>query len=208
MAQAFVILERDRIEGPAAVGSVVSSVLRRFGARVEYQCDHAAGDHDCAVIIRSGGELLSPLTTAEREHFAGSGRNVNERLACEAIIIEAGEIRIMTKEKKEPVGKEKPKEKIIEEFEAMPLEEKLANLFRMEAVALGETLEFVINSPFKVFEKIGDVMAEFGMKIEAEAKKAAGSKPAEPAKTSAEPKAEKPKTAPRRAARNKKSADA
>ena len=50
---------------------------------------------------------------------------------------------------------------------------------QLEAIALGETFAFVINSPFKVFEKIGDVMAEFGFKKEEDQKRR--SRPAESA---------------------------
>ena len=48
----------------------------------------------------------------------------------------------------------------------------------MEAVTFGETVAYVVNSPMKVVEKVGDVIAEFGMKLEREAKKA--SRPKEP----------------------------
>ena len=63
------------------------------------------------------------------------------------------------------------------EFTELPLEKKIAELMQLEAIALGETFAFVINSPFKVFEKIGDVMAEFGFKKEEDEKRRA--RPAE-----------------------------
>ncbi|MEP6945786.1 MAG: hypothetical protein ABJA02_07710 [Acidobacteriota bacterium] len=78
----------------------------------------------------------------------------------------------MTEEKKVDAKAEEEKSKIVDEFQALPLEKKLAELFRMEAVALGETLSFVVNSPYLVIEKIGDVLAEFGMKMDRESKKA------------------------------------
>jgi hypothetical protein len=54
----------------------------------------------------------------------------------------------------------------------LPLEKKVANLMELEVITLSETLSFVINSPFKIFEKAMDVMAEFGLKLDQEAKKA------------------------------------
>jgi len=63
----------------------------------------------------------------------------------------------------------------------LPLEKKISSLLQLEAIALGETVSFVINSPFKVFEKAMDVMAEFGFKLEKEAKEA--TRPKEHTKT-------------------------
>lgn len=204
MNTAVVSLKQESIEGPAPVGSQLSAVMRRFGVYVDKSCDRAANHHECAVVIISGDRSLSPLTPVETEHFGESGRKSIERLACEAVITAAGEITIMTKEKKAAETKEAAKETIVDEFTAMPLEEKLSNLVRMEAVALGETLEFVINSPMKVFEKIGDALAEIGMKIDAEAKKTTA-RTTEPADAE-KPKAAKPKTTTRRPTRAKKPA--
>ena len=81
------------------------------------------------------------------------------------------------------------------EFEALPLEKKIARLFKMEAITLGETFSYVVNSPMKVIEKVGDVIAEFGMKIENEAKKA--TRPAEPATAPKAEKAADPKQKPK-----------
>jgi hypothetical protein len=54
----------------------------------------------------------------------------------------------------------------------LPLEQKISELMKLEAIALGDTFSFILNSPFKVFEKIGDVMADFGMKLENKARDA------------------------------------
>jgi hypothetical protein len=59
----------------------------------------------------------------------------------------------------------------------MPLEKKIANLVQLETIALGETVSFIINSPFKIADKVMDVMAEFGFKKEEQQKEAA--RPAE-----------------------------
>ena len=42
---------------------------------------------------------------------------------------------------------------------------------------MGETISFILNSPYKVIEKIGDVMADLGRKMDSEQKKA--SRPSE-----------------------------
>ena len=78
----------------------------------------------------------------------------------------------MTKEHKKEPKTETQGEQYRKEFTELPLEQKLAELVKLEAIAMGETFSFILNSPFKVFEKIGDVMADFGMKLETKAKKA------------------------------------
>ena len=93
---------------------------------------------------------------------------------------------------------EKPKDRFQQEFEALPLEEKFAKLFQMETATFSEAFTYAVNSPMKVVEKVGDVITEFGIKIENEVKKAAASHKAE-SKTG-EPKAStaKPKARPTR----------
>lgn len=64
------------------------------------------------------------------------------------------------------------KAKVQADFEALPLDEKIATLFRMEVATLSETFNYAIESPLKVVEKVGDIITEFGEKIEASAKNA------------------------------------
>lgn len=171
MADAIVRFEREEREGAAPVGSYLSDVMKRFGIPYRDECSLDSYTHSCAVAVTSGAEHLSPATEAETEHLKQLERTSNERLACEAQIISVGEVVIMTEEQKTEPKAEETKKKIVDEFQALPLEQKLAELFKMEAVALGETLTFVVNSPYLVIEKIGDVLAEFGMKMDRQSKR-------------------------------------
>lgn len=202
MSDVYIKFVREDLDGTVAVGSYLSDVCKRFGVRFEDECDRANGMHVCEVTITEGSQHLSELTDTELEHFGENGRRTNERLACEARIIKPGEVSIMTDEKKEtPKNEASKKDKFQEEFEALPLEKKIASLFRMEAVTLGETFAYVVNSPMKVVEKVGDVIAEFGMKLENEARKAARPKEHNSEPKTAKGSAAKPKTqAPRKSA--------
>jgi ferredoxin len=171
MTSAVIRFEREGLDGIVAVGSYLSDVHKRFGIRTVESCNPAFEIHSCAVEVAKGSDLLSPPAEAEMEHFGVGVRNGNRRLACYAKIIGPGEISIMTEETKTKTAEQSATSPIIEEFENLPLEKKIANLMRMEAVTLGETLSFVLNSPYKVIEKVGDVMAEFGMKLDEEARK-------------------------------------
>ena len=91
----------------------------------------------------------------------------------------------MTAEKKEkaqdePAAEEK-NEQYKKDFAELPLEKKISELVQLEAMAFGETVSFIVNSPYLIFDKVMDVMAEFGLKKEEASKKAARPKEHDPA---------------------------
>jgi len=73
----------------------------------------------------------------------------------------------MSQEKKERI-----REPLQNEFEGLPLDEKIANLLKMEAVTVSEAFAYAVKSPLEVVEKVGDVLMDIGTRIETEAKKA------------------------------------
>jgi len=175
MADVEIRFEREGLEGIVPVGTYVGDAMRRLGVRDVEPCDGTSGTHGCVVDITTGGDLLSPMTAAETALLGSETGNENKRLACHAKIERPGELVIMTAEKKEQEKEQAEtsnSEDYRKQFTELPLEKKVADLMRLEAITLGETVSFIVNSPFKIFEKVGDVMAEFGLKLEREAKKA------------------------------------
>lgn len=182
MADAEITFEREDIDGVIPVGSYIGDALRRFGIK---GFDRCTAEHDCEVTVTSGKEFLSAPTAVETEHFGGDMRKSGERLACHARIERSGEIVVMTKEKKEEPKSDEPKgEQYRKDFTELPLEQKISELMKLEAIALGDTFSFILNSPYKIFEKVGDVMAGFGMKLENKAREA--QRPEEHAKKTAD----------------------
>lgn len=182
MLEAHVSFGREKREGIVAVGTYLLDAAKRFGIHFEDACIPETDTHYCSVVVSSGDDLLSGMTKAESEHFAKAGRKTNERLACQVKIENPGEVEIMTEEKvKDPAPESKSTADSSEEyrkaFAEMPLEKKIANLVQLETIAFGETVSFIINSPFKIADKVMDVMAEFGFKKEEKQKEAA--RPAE-----------------------------
>jgi ferredoxin len=169
-------------EGVVPVGTYLIDVAKRMGAASSFDCEEA-GEHQCKMVITEGADLLSTPTEEEKNLLNGEDGKQNKRLACYAKIEKPGVISAMVEKKKKDEKTEKKdqdrEEAYRKEFSELPLEKKIANLMQLEAIALGETFAFVINSPFKVFEKIGDVMAEFGFKKEEDQKRR--SRPAESA---------------------------
>lgn len=181
MAEAEIKFEREGLEGVIPVGSYIVDALRRFGVKDYERC---TAEHDCPIEIKKGEDLLSPMTTDETEYFKGSGGKRNRRLACHARIEREGEIVVMTKEQKheEPKVTETESDQYRKQFAELPLDQKISELVKLEALALGETVSYIVNSPFAIFEKVGDIMADFGMKLEKNAKEA--QKPTEHTATS------------------------
>lgn len=174
MAEVDVRFEREDRDGVVAVGTYLYDAAARLGIRFDEECLRLGESDACAVEITKGAEFLSEPTQAEIEQLSEKRRKKGERLACQAKFEKSGEVVIMTKEKEaeEQPKTEKTKEEFKKEFEDMPLEQKISSLLELEAMALSETLSFVINSPYAVANKVMDVMADFGQKIEKETKKA------------------------------------
>lgn len=174
MNDAEVRFERENAEGLVAVGTYLSDAAKRFGIKFEDECVPGSGEHYCQVQVINGAEFLSEKTAAENEANLDQGW----RIACHAKIGKVGEVVVMTKEKAAAIEEDKDQaEDYRKRFEDLPLEKKMAELVRLESIALSETLNFVVNSPYKVADKVMDFLAEFGVKAEAEKKESA--KPAE-----------------------------
>ena len=178
MAEVEVRFERENLEGVAPVGTYLLDLAKRFGVRFDGTCVPESDEHFCSVVVSSGAALLSAETKAETSHFAAHGRKSGERLACQTRIEKPGEVVIMTEEKKakeptvEAATDTDANEQYRKEFSEMPLEKQIANLVQLETIALGETVSFIINSPFKVADKLMDVVAEFGFRKEEQQKNA------------------------------------
>ena len=169
--------EREDRDGIVALGTYISEAARRLG--VELGGEPFGEEEFLVVRITKGGELLSEPTGIETEKLSDERRASGDRLANHAKIEKAGEINVMSTEKKveEKPSEEKIQEDYRKEFQELPLEKKIASLVELESIALSETFAFIINSPYLVVGKVMDVLAEFGWAMEADAKKQ--SRPAE-----------------------------
>jgi hypothetical protein len=171
MQEAEIKFEREDLEGLVAVGTYLAGAARQMGIDLGGE---EFGEAEFSVVkISRGNELLSAPTKTEIENLSAERRAGGERFAEQTKIERAGEITIMTTKKKEETKPEyeAKREAYRKEFEELPLEKKVASLVELESIALSETLSFVINSPYKIVGAIMDVLAEFGLKMEADAKK-------------------------------------
>ncbi|CAN5759126.1 hypothetical protein BH20ACI4_BH20ACI4_23960 [soil metagenome] len=171
MSEIELKFERENRDGIAVAQSYLIDAARRLG--VEITCERLGLTDDCAVTIKQGGNLLSNPTKAEKEVLGDKRLKKGERLACQTKLEKPGEVVILTAEKKKEEKTEAEEaEDYRKKFADLPLEKKIADLVRLEAIALGETFNFILNSPSNIIGKVMDVMAEFGLKMDAEAKDA------------------------------------
>lgn len=186
--------EPANIAGLVPIGSYLIDAAKRLGVKIETECDRQGKCDSCACLIKKGGDLLSKPTKLELEHLSELRRNNGERLSCQSKLEKYGEIIAMP-----TAVKEQPKPTLFEqfkkEFAELPLQEKISQILELESLTLSDSFSAVLNLPYTIGEKVRDMMAEVGMKMEEEAKKA---KTPDEHKTEpkVEPKAEeKPKTA-------------
>lgn len=155
--------EREGIDGIAVVGSYLIDAARRLGVTVGGECGRLGLCDSCAVIVKSGAEFLSVPTRAEIDTLKDERLEKGERLACQVKIAAVGSIGIETIEPKDPRTE---KQRLVDDFrryfEELTLEQKIAQLLEFEAVALNDTLSFVMNSPYKAGGKVVDFLSRFG----------------------------------------------
>jgi ferredoxin len=156
--------------GVVPAGTYLIDAAARLGISIDDECGRRGECDSCAVKITKGADLLSEPTQAELEHLSTERRSTGERLSCQAKIEKPGEICVMTTEKAKPEAT--TFESFQKEFGDLPLDEKVKYLLQLESVTLSETFSYILNLPYTIGEKIRDSVAEFGLKMEEEEKKA------------------------------------
>lgn len=167
MKEAEIRFEREELTGIIPVGTYLADAARRVGVRFVEPCTPAQGVHHCEVEVTVGGKLLSDRTAAEEKYFAEHTAGPEARLACQSRIEKEGEISVKTKES-ETAEETKPEteEEYRKRFAELPLDKKISELVQLEAIALSDTLHYLVNSPYTLGDKIMGVMAQFGLKKE------------------------------------------
>jgi hypothetical protein len=62
--------------------------------------------------------------------------------------------------------------KFEQEFKDLPLEQKIASLFRMEAATLEESFNYIVDSTKKAAERAGETLSDLSSRMESEFRKA------------------------------------
>ena len=216
MKEVIISFKSEDRDGVVAVGTYLIDAARRLGITVEGDCSESEEGHECAMKISTGKTLLSAPTEVEMEQLSSQVRKTGERLSCQAKIEKPGEITVMSVKKKETkkTKEEQKNDDYQKEFEDLPLGEKISNLVELEAITLGETLSYVLDSPYKAVGKVMDVMSDFGLKMdrdedgakrpdEHKSDEAKGNEPAPKKKTTRKKTTARKKTATKRPAKKR-----
>ncbi|MEZ5305821.1 MAG: hypothetical protein R2684_01615 [Pyrinomonadaceae bacterium] len=168
MNEAYVVFTDTGREGFLPVGTYLIDAAGRLGVDIECHCNLPESEeaNQCIVGIVKGSELLSPPTALEIEQLGIKGRNGEQRLACQSKIVEPGELEVMTEKKNEEAKEKSTAEEFRKEFSEMPLGEKISSLVELEAMAMADTLSYIVGSPYEAVGKVMDVLAGFGRKME------------------------------------------
>jgi ferredoxin len=155
------ILPDDR-SGLVAEGTYLIDAARRMGVAIPSECGGTACESH-VVIVEEGAGLLSSLTDSERRHLSEERLARGERLACQARLEKAGEVRIRLLPHKAPEPQTQPQpDELSKKFSEMSLDKKIRTLAQMEAMTAYQTIVTLADVPFKVAGKVLDVMAVRG----------------------------------------------
>ncbi|HEX8196114.1 MAG TPA: 2Fe-2S iron-sulfur cluster-binding protein [Pyrinomonadaceae bacterium] len=166
----FEVENQPERSGVVPEGTYLWDAAKRLGVHLKAECDGRGACDTCAVTILKGGQTLSTPTSAEMQHLTDERRANGERLACQTRIERNGELTVMVKkqeveEEEESKQSSEPRD-FRKDFQELPFEKKFATLVQLEAVALGETLNYVSNLPSFVVGKVMDVIGAFGKQMD------------------------------------------
>ena len=153
----------DGRHGVVAEGTYLWDAAKRLGLRLPAECEGRGECDTCAVVVKEGATLLSSLTNAERERLSPERLAAGERLACQTKVERAGDLVLQpvpVTEREETV--EETKQDLRAEFKEMPLQQKLATLVELEAIAAAQTFKAIADVPLAFFEKGVNMIADFG----------------------------------------------
>ena len=153
----------DGRHGVVAEGTYLWDAAKRLGLRLPAECEGRGECDTCALIVREGATLLSGLTQAERTRLSPERLAAGERLACQTKVERAGDLvlePVPVTERQETA--EEVKQDLRAEFREMPLQQKLATLVELEAIAASQTFKAIADVPISYFEKGLDYVVNFG----------------------------------------------
>src|SRR5919202_710090 len=154
-------LEGEGRGGIVAEGTYLWDAAKRLGVRLPAECEGRGECDTCAVIVREGATLLSELTEAERARLSPERLAAGERLACQTKVEHGGTLvlePVPVTERAETT--EETKKEFSTEFRSLPLQQKLATLVELEAIAAVQTFKAIGDLPGTLIEKGLSVMAD------------------------------------------------
>ncbi len=150
----YITFEPAGLSGVVPEGIYLIDAARRMGVSLPTDCQGGGECTGCLVSIALGESLLSSPTEAEKRMFAYEGVAGEQRLACQVMIMNAGELLVRVMPAKESDNTASTQDLKPNSAE-LPLK-KLSNVVQAEALNFLAALDSVRDKSVSVAEKMMD----------------------------------------------------
>lgn len=158
-----ITFEPSGINGLVAEGTYLVDAARRMGVSLGTGCARGKTPcPSCLVVVSSGSEILSSRSEVERRLLENGQLDDSFRLACQVKIQNPGELVVRVSEhvlheKAQPASSsDLPKR-----FSELPLDKKISTLLQLEAIAMTEAMDAMIQKPIALGAKALDAVGRF-----------------------------------------------
>lgn len=174
----LITFEPSGISGLVAEGTYLIDAARRLGVSLGTGCVRGKTPcPSCLVVVSSGAEMLSSRSEAENRLLAAEDLDQTFRLACQVKIEYPGELIIrVSKQKLADSTQQTASSDLPKKFADLPLDKKIATLLQLEAIAMSEALDAVIQKPFALGSRALDAVGRFASKQRQYSQKKSGRK--------------------------------
>ncbi len=146
------------IGGLVAEGSYLSEAGRRMGIRIPGTCSGTPECTSCVVSIIEGHPFLSTPTEHELKMLGQEGSLKDKRLACQTIIERSGRVVIEVM----PEQKQNREADMRNTFKQLPFDKKLLTLVQLEALAMSEAYDAVVDKALSFGGKFFSLFSSSG----------------------------------------------
>ena len=154
-----ITFEPSGISGVVAEGTYLIDAARRMGAPLGAGCTAGKGECPaCVVSVKTGANLLSPLSLVEEQQLGTEQADQALRLACQVKIENHGDVVVMTATRPQQSESVDTPSELTKKFGALPLGKKLATLMQLEAITMSEAFDSAIEKPLAFGSKTFDAI--------------------------------------------------
>ena len=157
-----ITFEPSGITGLVAEGTYLIDAARRMGVSLGAGCTAGKGECPaCVVSVKSGVNLLSQASLAEKKQLGDEQLGQDLRLACQVKLEHHGEIVVMgaTAKPKPEAAPGETEEELRKKFGELPLSKKIATLLQFEVITVSQAFDAAIDKPLALGAKAFDSFA-------------------------------------------------
>ena len=158
-----ITFEPSGISGLVAEGTYLIDAARRMGVSLGAGCTAGKGEcPECVVSVKSGVNLISQASLAEKKQLEDEQLSQGLRLACQVKLEHHGEIVVMgaTAKPKPTAAPGETEEELRRKFGELPLSKKIATLLQFEVITVSQAFDAAIDKPLafgaKAFDSISN----------------------------------------------------